>query len=472
MKLCVAWCCVAAGLSLFASPATADVFQWEYINPADPSQGKRQSATLAPDGAGANAASGERLSYRDLRKAYLAGAELANSDLSSANLTDAYLAGANLTNANAFNSNLMDADFRGANLSNANFRAATLTDADFAGAQVRGATLARENDLGQWFGTGITIVQLYSTASYQSGDLSGVSLDADLSGANLAGKNLAGANLWGTLTGADFTGAQISRAGLAGITLAQLYSTASYQSHDLSGGLLGGDFSGGNFTRQDLNNAELVSAKLTGADLANAQLQRAFFNSTNLAGANFSAADARGASLDISTAAINRANLILPNGHIQGLELVAGGLLTVRDFDGADRFGRSRVPIPIAIQEHLSIDPDGTLGIVLDADSWDSTISFAAGIPVALAGTLELTFAADVNLAGQMGRTLDLFDWTGVTPAGAFTVSSPYVWDLSELYSSGEVTLTAIPEPASLLLTLAFGALSPVICRLRRRSPL
>ena len=63
-----------------------------------------------------------------------------------------------------------------------------------------------------------------------------------------------------------------------------------------------------------------------------------------------------------------------------------------------------------------------------------------------LGGTLELTFAAGVDVATQSGRTIDLFDWTGVTPTGAFTVSSPYTWNLSNLYTTGEVTLTAVPS--------------------------
>ena len=88
---------------------------------------------------------------------------------------------------------------------------------------------------------------------------------------------------------------------------------------------------------------------------------------------------------------------------------------------------------------------DGTIRLEFDADPWDSTISFAQGIPVARGGTLDLTFAPDVNVATQSGRTIDLFDWTGVTPTGAFTVSSPYTWNLSNLYTTGEVTLTAVP---------------------------
>ena len=52
--------------------AQADIFQWEYINPADPSQGKQQSTTLAPDGAGVDAVPGADLAGRDLTMAFLA----------------------------------------------------------------------------------------------------------------------------------------------------------------------------------------------------------------------------------------------------------------------------------------------------------------------------------------------------------------------------------------------------------------
>ena len=52
----------------------ADIFQWEYINPADPGQGKQQSTTLAPGGAGVNAVPAAYLAGRDLSMAYLIGA--------------------------------------------------------------------------------------------------------------------------------------------------------------------------------------------------------------------------------------------------------------------------------------------------------------------------------------------------------------------------------------------------------------
>jgi hypothetical protein len=88
-----------------------------------------------------------------------------------------------------------------------------------------------------------------------------------------------------------------------------------------------------------------------------------------------------------------------------------------------------------------------TLRVVFEADHWGSTISFQPSIPVTLGGTLELTFATDVSVAEQVGRTFDLFDWTGVNPVGTFMVSSPYPWDLSKLYTTGEVTLLSLRTP-------------------------
>src|SRR5262245_55485764 len=86
-------------LVAFASAERADIFQWEYINPTDPSQGKQQSTTLAPDGAGVYAVPGANLAHRNLTMAYMIWASLANADLSHANLTTADFSGAKLGGA-------------------------------------------------------------------------------------------------------------------------------------------------------------------------------------------------------------------------------------------------------------------------------------------------------------------------------------------------------------------------------------
>ena len=135
-------------------------------------------------------------------------------------------------------------------------------------------------------------------------------------------------------------------------------------------------------------------------------------------------------------------NLIRPDGHISGLDLDAGRLLVVRAYHD---YSGNTTPFPITIDQHLTMGPGGTLRMVFEADPWGSTIAFALGIPVTLSGVLELTYAPDVNLAGEIGRTINIFDWTGVTPIGVFTVTSPYTWDLSKLYTTGEVILSNVP---------------------------
>jgi hypothetical protein len=237
-------------------------------------------------------------------------------------------------------------------------------------------------------------------------------------------------------------------------------------------GLRHNNLSGGNFSGQNLSNADFGGANLTGANFRQANLANAKFSylvgencssffclpvsaAATLTDADLTAADARGAEVNVffGLSALSGAitkNLILPDGHINGLDLEAAGQLVVRDYDGDPTC--SVAPIPITVDNHLAMGAGGTLRMVFEADAWDSTISLAPGIPITLGGTLELTFADDVNLASQAGRTFDVFDWTGVAPTGSFTISSPYPWDLSNLYTTGEVMLTAVPEPSAVFL--------------------
>src|SRR6185295_4583836 len=107
-------------------------------------------------------------------------------------------------------------------------------------------------------------------------------------------------------------------------------------------------------------------------------------------GANFQYATMTGA---------NTSNLIQSNAHIAGLVLTAGASLVVRDYDGNPAASPPTGPLSIVVGGHLATLSTGTLRLVFDADPWDSTISFAPRISVALGGALELTFASDVSLA-------------------------------------------------------------------------
>ena len=434
-----------------AVPARADIYQWEYINPADPSQGKQQSTTLVPEGAGVGAVPGAYLAYRNLSNAYFIGANLVGANVAGANLTNADLSHADLTKGILYS--------------------ATLTGVDFTDAEVRGAFF--------YVGDGsLTRAQLYSTASYQAHDLTGIGLSGELSDGNFAGQKLVNANFSyatltspdfgqadltsafffypATLTGANFSGAVVRGAyfwGTMGLTAAQLYSTASYQAHDLAGI---------SFGNSDLSNRNLAGQNLTNAsfgfpDIFSGLPTRFYYATLN--GADLTGADTRGAasleSVDLSDATTT--NLIWPDGYVDGLDLDAGGVLVVHDYES------TFAPIPITVDQHMAMGPGGTLRMVFEADAWDSTILFAPSISVALGGTLELTFAADVNPATQVGRTFDLFDWTGVNPTGAFTVSSLHRWDLSNVYTTGKVTLVSVPEShAMVLYGCAIGALNVI----------
>jgi hypothetical protein len=236
-------------------------------------------------------------------------------------------------------------------------------------------------------------------------------------GLNLAAQNLSGARFIDTdLTGANLSHANLTGAGLAGTKL-------------VSANLRQANLTNVNFayTQDEYGNyllVDLTDANLTGADLRGAN----FYDASNYP--TLTGADTR--------------NVIWWAGGIDGLDLLSGASLIVRDYDGDP--SRSLPPIDILVSQHVLMDASSDLLMVFEADAWDSTISFAPGIPVTLGGTLDLTFAPGVDVATQSGRTIDLFDWTGVTPTGTFTVSSPYTWDLTDLYTTGDVTLTAAPS--------------------------
>ncbi len=239
---------------------------------------------------------GHNLDYADLS----GGLDLHGSTFRASDVNYGWFTDANLTDVEFAFAELMGADFSGADLTDADLGGTTLTGANFSGATVNNASFSPGS-----YGTGLTMAQLYSTASYAAGDLHGVSLSShdvtgwDFSGMNLfwasfrsgvAGANFSGADLTradlthAVLTGADFTGAIVARAlfarsdmsGGTGLTAAQLYSTASYAAGNLYGiGLGNNDLTGWDLSGQDLTQASLYGATFTGTDLTGATIREA-----------------------------------------------------------------------------------------------------------------------------------------------------------------------------------------------------
>lgn len=276
--------------------------------------------------------------YRDgnLHGVHLTSLDLGGWDLSGLDLTGAALTGANLVGTNLQNSivngvdftkstekgltaallaqtasyqnkdlsginfrycDLTGFDFNGQSLQQTSLLGAKLSGVDFTGADVRGAILQSTVN------EGFTAGQLYSTASYQQKDLTGIDLSFNnLSGWDLSGQNLTNAILYTNghtnqnLAGTNFTDAIITGASLrsmistnvGGMTAEQLYSTASYKNRDLSGVDLGGScqLSGMNFAGQNLTNANFELSFLEDVDLSGAIIKGANFTSVNDLGNN------------------------------------------------------------------------------------------------------------------------------------------------------------------------------------------
>jgi hypothetical protein len=253
-------------------------------------------------------------------------------------------------------------------------------------------------------------------------------------------------------------------AGSHGLTQSQLQSTASFKSHDLTNiDFRGIDLSGWNFQNQNLERAFFTESILVGTDFTNANLREVYFLHVNLtnvnftqanlmntlfdiyySGMNFSQADTRGALMPIPDGLMGT-NIILWDGTIKGLALTEGQTLTVRNYIPVNYHPNS---IPITIEKGMKLDSLATLQVILDGKPWNSTISFAPGIPVDCNGTLDLTADPGANLLAQLGQKCRLFNWSGVNHSGAFRVTSNYNWDTTQLYTTGEVALAYSPNLA------------------------
>lgn len=434
----------------------------------------------------------------DFHAQNLSAADFAGANLTNTNFKDAIVVGANFSGTNftqdqlkstasyiindKTNTNLAGIELRGNKLNHWDFSGRYLANADFSGSTLIKTDLSNATIIGANFNDttskGFTLAQLQSTDSYtinnKNDNLSGIHLAGNnLTSWNFQGKDLTNARFFdirnaqqisksntnafsffitrnskvynpSVLNGANFTQANLTNtwfqaAMLIGANFTQANLTNASFFGTLNNSALIATLNNADFTQANLTNANFQSASLTGANFTQADLTNTYFQGATLTGADLTAVDTRPAQ-GINITGATTKNTILQDGKIKGLDLSGGQSLIVRNNK-----------TPIKVENSMIMGTDGILQLLFDSDTWNSKISFAAGIPVSLGGKLQLTFADGVDVSGLEGDSFTLFDWTGVTPVGKFAPDPE--WNFDNLYKNG----TAIFEGPSAANSLLAG---------------
>lgn len=211
-------------IRVFSNSTTEEAVDWSGVNFEGKILRKVCFGAISPD---------------ESESVILTGANFKDSILSSgrfncSTVDSSIFDGANLKNVNFYNSNFTNSSFKDADLTDITFEKSDLSGADFTNAVLSGATFSESKidgaiikgaDLSTTTQNGFTKELLYSTKSYQTGDLSGVWFDYNnISNWDFSGQNLQNASFFASrLTNADMSKADLRGAEMTAISGAPVY---------------------------------------------------------------------------------------------------------------------------------------------------------------------------------------------------------------------------------------------------------
>ena len=275
----------------------------------------------------------------------------------------------------------------------------------------------------------------------------------------------------------------------------QLYSTASYQSGDLNGVALGElDLSGWDFSNQDLTGASFhrfnswrPQTNLTGADFSGALLVSADFDEANVAGANLTGANLKSANatftLDDGTPIVDSTTVYnqWTRFHPEYDPAVAGITFEaspIGDFDGdnvldsadltlLERFIRSDLSESRWWQDEMfDLNQDNEFNDS-DLNTWLFELKQVIPGDADLNGSVEFSdfLMLSENFGTRGGWSQGDFDLSGEVQFADFLI-------LTDNFATSSQTVESVPEPsAALLVVLGVFGLALRRKRVARRRP-
>ncbi|WP_009958466.1 beta strand repeat-containing protein [Verrucomicrobium spinosum] len=132
----------------------------------------------------------------------------------------------------------------------------------------------------------------------------------------------------------------------------------------------------------------------------------------------------------------------------------------------------------ITLSGTVEFDIFGNNGGVNPIGNNDS-LGLTSSSPIALGGTLKIVDSTDLATELTLGSSWQLIDWTNVIVSngqkytGGFTtfdvpvLAEGLAWDYSQLYTTGYVSISVVPEPGRVMLLA--GGLAALLLRRRRR---